>query len=85
MLFVRSLRRALKKMIDDGFVALGRGGPGDPHRYGVDPIGRELHLTRLDRLARSTRDLLNMVAKAGAGFRSLADAGGQLRPSRTTN
>jgi hypothetical protein len=33
-------------------------------------------LTRLDRLARSTRDLLNIldgVAKAGAGFRSLAD------------
>jgi DNA invertase Pin-like site-specific DNA recombinase len=32
---------------------------------------------RLDRLARSTRDLLNVldaVAKAGAGFRSLADA-----------
>jgi DNA invertase Pin-like site-specific DNA recombinase len=34
-------------------------------------------LTRLDRLARSTRDLLNVldaVGKAGAGFRSLADA-----------
>ena len=36
-----------------------------------------LIVTRLDRLARSTRDLLNIldtVAKAGAGFRSLADA-----------
>jgi DNA invertase Pin-like site-specific DNA recombinase len=35
-----------------------------------------LLVTRLDRLARSTRDLLNVldqVAKAGAGFRSLAD------------
>jgi Resolvase, N terminal domain len=34
-------------------------------------------VTRLDRLARSTRDLLNLldeVAKAGAGFKSLADA-----------
>lgn len=34
-------------------------------------------VTRLDRLARSTRDLLNAldtIAKAGAGFRSLADA-----------
>jgi DNA invertase Pin-like site-specific DNA recombinase len=34
-------------------------------------------VTRLDRLARSTRDLLNVldeVAKAGAGFKSLADA-----------
>ena len=34
-------------------------------------------VTRLDRLARSTRDLLNTldtIAKAGAGFRSLADA-----------
>jgi len=35
-----------------------------------------LIVTRLDRLARSTRDLLNIldeIAKAGAGFRSLAD------------
>jgi DNA invertase Pin-like site-specific DNA recombinase len=35
-----------------------------------------LLVTRLDRLARSTRDLLNVldqVAKAQAGFRSLAD------------
>lgn len=35
-----------------------------------------LLVTRLDRLARSTRDLLNVldtIAKAGAGFRSLAD------------
>ena len=34
-------------------------------------------VTKLDRLARSTRDLLNVldtVAKAGAGFRSLADS-----------
>ena len=34
-------------------------------------------VTRLDRLARSTRDLLNIldtVAKAGTGFKSLADA-----------
>lgn len=34
-------------------------------------------ITRLDRLARSTRDLLNILdvlTKAGAGFRSLADA-----------
>jgi DNA invertase Pin-like site-specific DNA recombinase len=36
-----------------------------------------LLVTRLDRLARSTRDLLNVldtVAKADAGFRSLADS-----------
>jgi DNA invertase Pin-like site-specific DNA recombinase len=36
-----------------------------------------LLVTRLDRLARSTRDLLNVLdaaAKAGAGLRSLADA-----------
>jgi DNA invertase Pin-like site-specific DNA recombinase len=36
-----------------------------------------LLVTRLDRLARSTRDLLNTidaVAKAGAGFKSLRDA-----------
>ena len=38
--------------------------------------GDTLIVTRLDRLARSTRDLLNIldtIAKAGAGFRSLAD------------
>jgi DNA invertase Pin-like site-specific DNA recombinase len=34
-------------------------------------------VTRLDRLARSTRDLLNIldtITKAGAGFKSLTDA-----------
>jgi len=39
--------------------------------------GDTVIVTRLDRLARSTRDLLNIldaVAKAGAGFKSLADA-----------
>lgn len=38
--------------------------------------GDVLMVTRLDRLARSTRDLLNVIdeiAKRGAGFRSLAD------------
>jgi DNA invertase Pin-like site-specific DNA recombinase len=38
--------------------------------------GDTLLVTRLDRLARSTRDLLNSldtIAKAGAGFRSLHD------------
>jgi DNA invertase Pin-like site-specific DNA recombinase len=38
--------------------------------------GDVLVVTRLDRLARSTRDLLNVldaIAKVGAGFRSLAD------------
>jgi DNA invertase Pin-like site-specific DNA recombinase len=40
--------------------------------------GDVLLVTRLDRLARSTRDLLNVldaVAKAGAGFKSLAMLG----------
>ena len=39
--------------------------------------GDVLVVTRLDRLARSTRDLLNIldtIAKAGAGFKSLSDA-----------
>jgi DNA invertase Pin-like site-specific DNA recombinase len=39
-------------------------------------VGDVLVVTRLDRLARSTRDLLNIldaVAKAGASFKSLAD------------
>lgn len=38
--------------------------------------GDVLIVTRLDRLARSTRDLLNLldrIGKAGAGFKSLAD------------
>jgi DNA invertase Pin-like site-specific DNA recombinase len=38
--------------------------------------GDVLMVTRLDRLARSTRDLLSvldMVAKTGAGFKSLGD------------
>src|ERR1700747_1321672 len=38
--------------------------------------GDTLVVTRLDRLARSTRDLLNVldeIAKRGAGFKSLAD------------
>jgi DNA invertase Pin-like site-specific DNA recombinase len=40
--------------------------------------GDVLVVTRLDRLARSTRDLLNVldsVKQAGAGFRSLKDTG----------
>src|SRR5207237_6532373 len=39
--------------------------------------GDTLIVTRLDRLARSTRDLLNIldeISKRGAGFKSLADA-----------
>ena len=39
--------------------------------------GDVLLVTRLDRLARSTRDLLNVldtISKKGAGFRSIADA-----------
>lgn len=43
---------------------------------GIGP-GDVLVVTRLDRLARSTRDLLNVldtVGKAGAAFRSLKDA-----------
>jgi DNA invertase Pin-like site-specific DNA recombinase len=44
---------------------------------GILRTGDTLIVTRLDRLARSTRDLLNTldaVAKKGATFRSLADA-----------
>jgi hypothetical protein len=36
---IRSLRRALHKMVKDGAVlALGAGGPADPHRYCPHPI-----------------------------------------------
>jgi DNA invertase Pin-like site-specific DNA recombinase len=44
---------------------------------GALQTGDVLLVTRLDRLARSTRDLLNIldtVAKAGAKFKSIADA-----------
>jgi DNA invertase Pin-like site-specific DNA recombinase len=48
-------------------------------RNAVDTLdkGDVLIVTRLDRLARSTRDLLNtlaQIAEKGAGFRSLVDA-----------
>jgi hypothetical protein len=37
--FKRSLRRALLKMVDGGVViAIGRGGPRDPHRYRISPL-----------------------------------------------
>jgi DNA invertase Pin-like site-specific DNA recombinase len=43
-------------------------------------VGDAVIVTRLDRLARSTRDLLNIldkIAKAGATFKSLGDAWGR--------
>jgi DNA invertase Pin-like site-specific DNA recombinase len=46
--------------------------------------GDVLLVTRLDRLARSTRDLLNVLASVterGAGFRSLKDTWATPRPS----
>src|SRR6201993_2563643 len=48
-------------------------------RKAIEAFGRGdvLLVTRLDRLARSTRDLLNvlhLISIKGAGFRSLADA-----------
>jgi DNA invertase Pin-like site-specific DNA recombinase len=45
--------------------------------------GDVLIVTRLDRLARSTRDLLNTlheITRRGAGFKSLADTFGQTPP-----
>jgi hypothetical protein len=37
--FQRSLRRALKGIVDDGAVmALGEGGPGDARRYCINPL-----------------------------------------------
>jgi hypothetical protein len=37
--FERSCRRALKNMVDGNIIlVLGKGGPGDPHRYCVNPI-----------------------------------------------
>jgi DNA invertase Pin-like site-specific DNA recombinase len=45
--------------------------------------GDALVMTRLDRPARSTQDLLNVldtIGKAGAGFRSLADSWANTTP-----
>jgi DNA invertase Pin-like site-specific DNA recombinase len=45
-------------------------------KYVAELLGVLLLVTRLDRLARSTRDLLNVldeISKRGAGFRSLKD------------
>src|SRR5262249_4904190 len=50
--------------------------------------GDVLVVTRLDRLARSTRDLLNIldaIAKAGAGFKSLKDTWADNDPSRPSD
>ena len=47
-------------------------------------VGDVLLVTRLDRLARSTRDLLNVLAtvsEKGAGFRSIADQLIDTKPS----
>jgi hypothetical protein len=36
---IRSLRRALQRLCDDGSIMIiGKGGRGDPHRYWVDPM-----------------------------------------------
>jgi DNA invertase Pin-like site-specific DNA recombinase len=52
--------------------------PTAPGRAVLDALGESdvLLVTRLGRLGRATRDLLDTldaIAKAGAGFRSLAD------------
>ena len=37
----RSMRRALKGLVDEGAVlALGAGGRGEPHRYCINPLPR---------------------------------------------
>jgi len=51
-------------------------GGGEADRAALARCRDTLLLTKLDRLARSTRDLLNppdAIAKAGASFRSLGD------------
>ena len=51
--------------------------PNWPKCSSGSATGDVLMVTRLDRLARSTRDLLNIlarIAEAGAGFKSLDDA-----------
>jgi DNA invertase Pin-like site-specific DNA recombinase len=57
-------------------LTVGRGRQGGVDFYALAE-GDTLIVTRLDRLARSTRDLLNIlatIADKGAGFKSLGDA-----------
>jgi len=75
---VKQLRAAGAEMV---FGQTARGARADRAqlRRAIDQLakGDVLMVTRLDRLARSTRDLLNtlaQIADKGAGFRSLADA-----------
>src|SRR6202041_884305 len=75
---VRQLTKAGCKKV---FRETARGAKTDPSqlRKGPDQLdaGAGLIVTRLDRLARSTRDLLNTLATIAdrkAGFRSLGDA-----------
>ena len=60
----RSLRRALRGLIGDGkmgaVIALGEGGPADPHRYAYNPIwaalaGNEEGYQRLCAIAQAGR------------------------------
>jgi hypothetical protein len=49
--FKRSLRRALKKMVDDrDLLALGSGGPADPFRYCINPSHFKADDSRRDEL-----------------------------------
>jgi DNA invertase Pin-like site-specific DNA recombinase len=75
---VKRLRAAKAKRI---FRETARGAKSDraelAHALRELADGDLLMVTRLDRLARSTRDLLNILAQIGergAGFRSLGDA-----------
>jgi hypothetical protein len=62
---VRSLRRALQKMVaDDAVLALGQGGPAEPHRYSLNPMvfalagnkeGYEAAATKADAVIGSTK------------------------------
>jgi DNA invertase Pin-like site-specific DNA recombinase len=68
-------RQANRYVFAKRFNAVGKEFSRERHQFLV--AGDVLLVTRLDRLARSTRDLLNVldaVGKAGAGSRSLADA-----------
>jgi DNA invertase Pin-like site-specific DNA recombinase len=72
----RRLRAAGARRV---FREVARGAPADrPQlRRAVDPLEEVLLVIRLDRLARSTRDLLNTLAaitEMKAGFRRLGDS-----------
>jgi hypothetical protein len=77
---IRSVRRALRKLLDDGWVmAIGAGGPRDPHRYCVHPHlvamgGEKAQLEALWTAIKSAQEQSRGARKPDAWLTGLAKA-----------